>query len=71
MVEFNGGRPPQYPWEKWFSRTRAFVLSPTDYTCSRRSMAVMFRQQARLRGKKVSINHLQDGGMKIKVKHSE
>jgi hypothetical protein len=60
------GRPNYYPWDRWLlQRSNPFVVTKEQYSCSQRSMIVMIRTQARLRGVKVSVHRVDDEGIRI------
>lgn len=51
-----GGRPPIYPWDKWLSRRREYLLfRGKDYTCQSHGMAQQIRNKASEAGLSVSI----------------
>lgn len=44
------GRMPKYPWDKWFSYKREFVLTQgVDFDCKVNSMSIFFRNMAKQR----------------------
>lgn len=60
------GRPPKYPWEKWF-KSKTFTLKRgVHYTCKTNSMTTLVRQQAAARNLHCSVTDV-GGGLKVAV----
>ena len=55
-----------YPWDKWFAHNEITIYRNKDYKVSQSSMQQMIRNNAYLRGLRVSIKDI-DNGLIIRV----
>lgn len=54
---------PTYPWERWFTKRKRFVLvQGDDYYAKQQSMEIVTRQAAKRLGLRVSVTHTTHGG---------
>lgn len=54
------GRPPKYPWNKWFARKRYRLVFGKHFSCLPHAMAQQIRTEAGRRSTKVHIHVTQD-----------
>lgn len=51
----------KYPWEEWLSNPRTVLRAGVDYHISQYHMAVTIRNNASMRGAKISLKDMRDG----------
>ena len=63
-------RERKYDWDKWFAYDELELVEGDDYNCTSQSMGLMFRRQAPVYHKTVSIDTL-DWGIRVTIKDKQ
>jgi len=61
------GRPPKYPWDKWFSRNRFTLEKGKHFDCHLHSMIVQVRRAAVKRRIKVKVEVRDESKLSVRV----